>query len=167
MSSSINDRSNFAPEPLYPGHYYLVDCSEVIQEFMQVPSAVRMHMVSECNEMSEYDLVDVELTEVVECLIDINPIDRLDHYVENLLDTGQDVLKEEAINLGIYKDGDVFANTAIQNAHADAVQQLGVSLCKVLKQHGFYNEQGYLTVDYHQLLPGGLVAFKAAETGFR
>jgi hypothetical protein len=166
MSSNINDRTNFEPEPLYPGHYYLVDCSNVIAEFMEVPTEVRMHMAAGCDELSEYDMVDVELTELVDCLVLKNPIDHLDYHIESVLDEGRDVLRQEAIDQGVHKEGRAYANTPVQIEHADALLQLGTSLSKVLKQFGFYDSDGHLTVEYHQLLPGGLVAFRKAETSF-
>jgi len=164
--SFINDKSNFEAEPLYPGHYYLVDCSEVIQEFMTVPSQVRMHMAGESDELTEYDMIDVELTEIMERIGCVNPVDGIDQHVEYLLDEGQQVLAQEAENQGQHKPGKVYRNTPEQIEHADAVMQLGYDMSKLLKTYGFYDKEGHLQVEYHQLLPGGLVAFRKAEHSF-
>jgi hypothetical protein len=158
--SSINDKTSFAPEPLYPGEYYLVDCAEPISRFMQTPYNVRMHMASDSEEMTEYDMVDVELTELVDALVMRNPVDHLDNHADQLLEEGTNVLREEAIMQGIHKEGQVYTNTPVQTQHADAVLQLGFDLSRLLKQYGFYHATGMLAVKYHQLLPNGLVVFR-------
>jgi hypothetical protein len=164
--SFIDDRSNFKPEPLYDGNYYLVDCLDPIAEFLQVPESVRMHMASESNECSGYDMVDVELTEVVENLTFGNLSSALERHTEELLDEGLDYLRHEAKELGIPEEDLPVHNSAIQRAHADAVMRLGDQMAKILKQFGFYDGHGHLTVDYHGLLPNGLVVFRKSERGF-
>lgn len=163
MFSYINDAVIAPREPLHPGHYYFLDCSEAIATYLDAPSAVRMEAVSDAEEMSEYEIADIELNAVFSAL-DLRIFDdRLEYYTESILNDGIDQIKDTLKAMGMFEEDLQYNNTQLQLRHADIIEQLGNDVAKMLRQYGFYDTDGILKVEYVGLLRGGLVALREAE----
>lgn len=157
----FNSDTAYPPEPLLPGHYYLVDISDAITAFYSTPSRVRMHLVADTDELTEYDMVDVELTEIIPCISALSECDyELNKHVECLLDEGVEHTVAELEDCGIETEGRMIPNTAEQLGHASAVYDFGHHLKQLFVQHGLYNEQGELIAEYSNLLAEGVIALR-------
>lgn len=149
------------PAPLHPGQYVLVDISEAIESFYTTPPQVRMHLLGETGEMTEYDMLDVELTEIVPCINDVfSTDDELTKHVEHLLDEGVEHIVAELTEQGYDVEQRHIPNTTEQIEHAQAVFEFGHHLHRLFKQHGLYSDDKELVGEYHTLLEDGLLVLR-------
>jgi hypothetical protein len=120
-----------------------------------------MHLVSDTDEITEYDMLDVELTEIIPCLSELREVDyELGKHAEYLLDEGVEHTIAELEDCGIETEGRMIPNTAEQLEHASAVYEFGHHLKQLFAQHGLYNQQGELIAEYTTLFPDGLVVLR-------
>jgi hypothetical protein len=148
--------------PLLDGHYYLVDATYALNEYYRTPFHVRMHLLGEGAELTEYDMADVELTELVPCINDIRSCeDELSKHVEHLLDEGVEIVISDMENCGVpVQDGQLIPNTQEQIQHAQATYELGHRLRELFMSHGLYDKYGELVAEYTGLLENGLIALR-------
>lgn len=159
----INDSVFSAREPMGPGNYYLVDCSEAIASYMEVPAPIRMQAIGEAADLSEYEIVDMELEQIFPVLTMKQYQSTLDYHSDWLLDEGIEQIIDECKSLGIYDPNTLYGNTKLQLGHVDALEQLGHDLFRVMREHGMYDRDGVLGFEYVGLLEQGLVVMRRAE----
>lgn len=170
MSSCIDSDLKFYPDatstntdPLPEGKYYLVDISEAVEDYMRIPSEVRMTALAESADFTEHDVLDIELSSLIPCLSDLDrSTDAIQKHINEELDHEKDMLSDTLIQLGAdMKSREVF-NTANQLAHADALHQLGIRIFSTLKENSMYSEHGELMGEHCTLLRGGVLVLREA-----
>lgn len=149
-------------EPLPDGKYYLVDISEPLREYMQLPMDARMCGVSDGDGcFTADDMLDVELSAIIPCLDGKQEAQReIAEHVKNLLEDGREHLAFLLQEEGVDTDARTIPNTHAQLTHAKAINELASQLADTFIEHRLYSESGQLMGDYCTLLDGGILALR-------
>lgn len=161
IEPSFSDATSFEQLPLHPGHYYLVDITPVLETYFKASPKARYENIAEGAPLTEYDVADVELTELIPCISALSDKDEeLDKHISELLNEGVQRLAQDFYGPEADEHIRSLANTPEQNQHASAVYELGQGLRQLLKQHGMYDEHGELIAEYDSLLDNGIMAMR-------
>lgn len=147
--------------PTPPGHYILVDISEALNEYMQVPIEVRMCGIGEAAEYTAVDMLDVELSSIIPVIDGKNyALPHLREHIEEILEDGRQQLTHELEEQGVSVDERTIPNTPLQLEHAQAIDNLGGRIYDELVRNQLYDEHGSLVGEHYSVLEGGILMLR-------